>query len=296
MGGSQPPFWLAWMPVHHDLLMMVAMLAALLLFDLWLESGARRFLIGCWIAFALGALSKEYVYIFPLLSAIWGLAQQERTVSRARILRVVALMVAVTIALFAFRWAVLPHPYNPPPLKRVHFIRRPFLYWFAPFYKYVLTEIWWFVAQVAATGATLALWVRALRMPHRKWPTLPTFAAILLSIALPFAVGWAFGITPGETFWYLFEPNTAAMRLTDFASMLFLLWALWLLWKYRRSEPSLATLGLLLVIYLPVFTYLGWHYCLAGGFIRGALWWPVLAKLVWRDSEGWWCARRRFAH
>ena len=62
--GTTPASWLAWMPVHHDLLMIIGLLAAFLMFCWWLESGKRRHLFGCWLAFVAGALSKEYVYIF----------------------------------------------------------------------------------------------------------------------------------------------------------------------------------------------------------------------------------------
>lgn len=43
----------------------------------------------------------------------------------------------------------------------------------------------------------------------------------------------------------------------------------------------------MMVIYLPVFTYLGWHYTLTGAFVRGAIWWPMIIKLALRDARGW---------
>ena len=63
--GTTPDSWAAWMPVHHDLLMIIALLAASLGWSWWLEGGRRRHLFGCWLALIVGACTKEYVYIFP---------------------------------------------------------------------------------------------------------------------------------------------------------------------------------------------------------------------------------------
>ena len=47
MGGNQPPHWLVWFPVHHDLMMIAWLLGALLAFDCWLESARSRHLAWC---------------------------------------------------------------------------------------------------------------------------------------------------------------------------------------------------------------------------------------------------------
>ena len=288
--GTTPHSWAAWMPVHHDLLMIIGLLAAFLAFDWWLETGDRRALIGCWLAFIAGALSKEYVYIFPLVALIWGLCTPVRAVGRARILRVVGLMFAFIVALFVYRWAVLPDPYNPPRLKWVHILRRPFLYWFGPFYAYILPGIWWAVAQAITTLILIGVWLRAWKNKARVWPTLPTFAAILATLLLPFLVGWPLGNSPAEAFWY-FADTSGLGRSEQLVAMVFTAWTLWLVFKYRRQSPSVAALLILMVIYLPVFTYLGWHYTLTGAFIRGAIWWPIIVKLAVRDARGWWPAK-----
>ena len=285
--GTTPDSWAAWMPVHHDLLMIIGLLAALWQWMWWLESGRRRHLIGCWLALVAGALSKEYVYIFPLIALIWGLGAPAEPVARARMLRVFAGMSAFVMALFLYRHAVLPDPYNPPPLKWVHIEKRPFLYWFGPFYPFVLTEMWWAVAQAVAILVVSGLWLRAWKNKSGIWPTFPTFAAILASLALPFLVAWPLGISPIDNLWYFIDVKNLD-RLGQSVAMIFTTWALWLVWKYRRAAPTLAALFILMAIYLPVFTYLGWHYTLTGAFVRGAIWWPIIMNLAARDVAGWW--------
>ena len=284
--GTTPKSWLAWMPVHHDLLMILGLLAAFWQFCWWLETGQRRHLAGCWLAFVAGAFSKEYVYIFPFIALIWGLGAPSNAVSRAQMLRAVGTMGAFTLALFFYRYAVLPEPYNPPPLKWVHFKKRPFLYWFGPFYGFVLTGMWWAVAQVLVGLAVTGVWLRAWKNKARIWPTFPIFAAILLSLALPFLAAWPLGMPPQESFWYFLDFRGPG-RIVQSCGMIGTAWALWLVWKYRKQEPSLAALLILMAIYLPVFTYLGWHYTLTGAFVRGAIWWPIIAHLAARDIAGW---------
>ena len=283
---TTPDSWAAWMPVHHDLLMIIALLAAFLGWSWWLEGGRRRHLFGCWLALIVGACTKEYVYIFPLVALIWGLGTPVRSVSRPQMLRTCGLMFAFVALLFLYRWAVLPAPYNPPPLKWVHLKKRPWLYWFGPFYSFVLTGMWWAIAQVAALMILAWAWLRAWKNKARTWPAIPTFAAIIASLALPFLVVWPLAMSPLESFWRFADVN-GSTRISQSLGMLATAWALWLVFKYRREAPTLAALGILMVIYLPVFTYLGWHYTLAGAFVRGAIWWPVVATLVVRDLQGW---------
>ena len=197
-------------------------------------------------------------------------------------------MFAFVVALFAYRWAVLTDPYNPPPLKWVHVYKRPFLYWFGPFYGFALTKMWWAIASALTALALIGVWLRAWKSKSRTWPTLPTFAAILASLMLPFLAGLPFGMTPGEIFWYLFDTK-GPHNLYQIGAMSLTAWVLWLVWKYRREEPTLAALGILMAIYLPVFTYLGWHYTLTGAFVRGAIWWPIISQVwsraIWRAGS-----------
>ncbi len=70
MGGTQPEYWLAWFPVHHDLLFITALLSTLFWLDVWLGTQNRRHLLTTWVCFLTAALTKEYAYIFPLLAFV----------------------------------------------------------------------------------------------------------------------------------------------------------------------------------------------------------------------------------
>ena len=286
--GTTPNYWLAWYPVHHDLLMIGCLLAALLAFDNWLENGVRKYLLWTWSAFLLGALSKEFLYIFPLMAA--ALLKPRRmenlnAVESKRAWKQVVLMLAAVVLLYGYRYLVLPDPYNPQPLRLVHLIKRPFLYWLFPFYDTVLIEIWWLpglALLLLLFGKGLLLWKQSR---HAHWLARP-FVGIAVGLAMLSIVGLHSELTypPGmfHAFWYLLGPRYYGINPNPSAlcSMIFAWYALYLLWKYRRSEPTLNVVLLVMLSYVPVFTYLGWHYTLTGWFVRTAFLWPLLAKLV----------------
>jgi len=146
--------------------------------------------------------------------------------------------------------------------------------------------MWWAVAQAVTALVLMGVWLRAWKNKTRVWQTWPTFAAILATLALPFLVIWPLGMSPLDNFWY-FVDFSAIQHLYQSLSMMLTAWVVWLVWKYRRQEPTLAALVILMAIYLPIFTYLGWHYTLTGAFIRGAIWWPIVFKLALCDARGW---------
>lgn len=283
MGASAPPYWLAWFAGHHDLLMIALLLGALLFWTGWLENTRKRDLVLALAAFGLGVLSKEFVYIFPSMALSVALFHPRRRVELCRALVVVGAMVGLVALAWVFRALVLPHPYNPPRLRVVHFLRRPFLYWFPSFYKYIPAHNYF--------PALLALWLWAsvglgLRFKSHwqgfvrriVWP-LGVLAGVLALAALFAGVG--------EEFWYFADVWTGWEHQSDLIQMIFNLWALSAMWKLRRQTPSLAVLGVFLLAYVPVWTYLGWHYTLAGWFVRAGLWWPMLYHLARLDWLKW---------
>lgn len=283
MGGSTPHYWLAWFPCHHDLLMIAWLLGALLWWTRWLESKRRRDLTWALALFLGGVLSKEFLYIFPAMALSVALFHPRRRVELFPALKVVGAMFAFLAFAWVFRSQVLPHPYNPPRLKLVHFLRRPFLYWFPAFYLYVPAQEF-FPALLALWGFTsVGLGLRfGPKMPgivrRVVWPLGIVLGALLL--------GQCFD-GMGESFWYFAEPPNGLIHMNHLVEMVFTLWALYAVWKYRSSTASLAVLGVFLLAYVPVWTYLGWHYTLAGWFVRAALWWPLLYQLARLDWLKW---------
>jgi hypothetical protein len=296
---SVPEYWLAWFPVHHDLLMIGWLLGALLAFDLWLEYGRAKYLALTWGCFALGVLSKEFNYIFPVMAGALALGRTldggsegggEGGVRRTEALRQVAFMVAFVTLLAVYRHEVLPQAYNPPRLKWVHMLRRPWLYWAGPFYLHVLSGEGWFAGLAAwwfVLGGALIRWKRRGRAVRLAGP----LTLLVIALGMPAAtvlyltvVGWD-AVT---TFWYFSDGIVGRSNLWRMAQMLATLYAFFLLFKYRRETPSLAAAALMMLAYIPVWTYLGWHYTLAGWFVRCAVFWPLVAHLVVRDLAGYW--------
>lgn len=294
-GGTQPSDWLAWYPVHHDLLMIGFLLGALLCFDLWLETTRKKYLVLAWAWFVLGALSKEFVYIFPLMAAALALGRPSHIqVSRKDALVQVGSMLALAAMFFFYRMRILVDPYNPISLKKEHLIRKPFLYWFPSYYRYIPTETYWYpglsVLLFALAGTLIKLkqsqWKTWMSKPFAWLPVSALIAGILCAYCT-FAYS-----SPLDTVWYMFDAKgrtsylTLPLRLNDLLQMVFTLYTLHLVWKYRRQESSIAALLLLVLAYVPVFTFLGWHYCIAGWFIRSAVYWPLVVKLIWLDTRG----------
>ena len=85
--------------------------------------------------------------------------------------------------------------------------------------------------------------------------------------------------------WLLLDPDSGFFRLTTLGEMVFTLYAYWLLWRYRKQEPTAMVVVLLALSYLPVLPWRDWHYMLTGWFIRCALFWPMIARLMWRQAK-----------
>jgi len=218
MGGSAPDEWLAWFAGHHDLLMIAFLLGALLFWTRWLESEKRRDLGWSLSLFFVGVLSKEFLYIFPAMALGVALFHPRRHIELRRAVMVVGAMFGFLALAWLFRSHVLLHPYNPPRLKVVHFLRRPFLYWFPAFYHYIPAHEYF--------PALLALWLWASiglglrfqkRMPERVRRIVWPFGILAGCLAL----GASFdGI--GESAWYFIE-GAARTHISDLVQMIFTL-------------------------------------------------------------------------
>ncbi|MEO6907107.1 MAG: hypothetical protein ABI210_04380 [Abditibacteriaceae bacterium] len=281
--GATPDYWLAWYPVHQELLMNALLIGAIIAFDTWYENAQNRYLFLAWFCFVAGALTKEHVYIFPAFAiAIALLRRRGAVIKLPQALFQCGLMSAAILALWIYRANVIIDPRNPH-LRLISLIRKPFLYCFYPFYKPVCSGEFWYC------GLALLLFVLAgvlLRWRHSRWRNLlqKPFAlhvvgtACLLVIALYCAL--TFGVS--DAFWFFFDPKQSYFRLIELSTMLATIYSLWLLWKYRKQEPTMAALAFMMLAYLPVITYLGWHYTVAAWFIRCA-YWGVILKCVWLD-------------
>ncbi len=205
---------------------------------------------------------------------------------RQKAWRQVAFFLGVTVALFGYRTLILTSPYNPPRLKAVHFLRKPWMYWFPPFYRYIPAHILWLPGLALLVYALGAFWRHNLRQEKmQRFLQRPggTPCALFLTVAVVLGYLWMSTASLLDDFWLFFEPKTFRLYMSDLLSMVFLIYVLGLVWKKREQKLGVLAFGLLILIYLPVFTYLGWHYCLAGWFVRASVWWPTVAYLVAQD-------------
>jgi hypothetical protein len=85
-----------------------------------------------------------------------------------------------------------------------------------------------------------------------------------------------------EAFWYLFEGGNQFIRLRQLIVLAVSWYCYWLLWKYRKTEPTALAFSFLALSYVPVITYLGWHYTVAPSFVRCA-YWALVFKCAWLD-------------
>jgi hypothetical protein len=286
--GTTPDYWLAWYPVHQELLMNLWLMAAIISFDVWNETAKHGYLAGAWVWFLLGIFTKEHVYIFPAFALAIVQFRRRYGETPAKIswrtgMVQVVLMFTVVFALWAYRASILIDPRNPH-LRRIHFLRKPWLYIFYPFYRHILTGQFWFpglAALLFAWGGVLLRWratVAGQIFLRRAFAgTILTVVSVALVVAycsITFSVE--------EAFWYLCEPALKGWHLLELPVMIFTFYTIWLLLKYRKQQPTALAFTFLVLAYVPVLTYLGWHYTVASWFVRSA-YWALVAKLVWID-------------
>ena len=282
---ATPDYWLAWYPIHQELLMNALLMGALVCFDLWQENAQRKYLLGAWACFVLGALTKEHVYIFPAFAlAIALLRRKHARVELKWVLLQCALMAAGVLALWFYRASVLVDPRNPE-LKRIHLIRKPWLYLAFPLYPFVLTYQFWFPGLALLIFSLAGVLIKWRQGKYKTWlqkPFVP-MAVGLSGLAIIALYCQLFYESAAEAFWYLFENAQGYIRLQQLWILTGLFYVFYLLWKYRRIEPTAAAFTLMALSYLPVITYLGWHYTVPAWFVRSA-YWALIAKLIWLDA------------
>lgn len=265
--------WLAWYPVHHDLMAIAFALAATWAFLKWLESENKKYIIPCWTFFILGLFSKEYLYIFPVMALAMALGYRSTFANKKHIATHVGLMSCCVLIFYVFRQMVLPKPYMPNALTEHMVITHSLLFWFHDLYLYLPSKIFWIPLLALTIFVSAGMIVKT---PNRE--------IILIAIIVPFIfLHFTTGIL--NSFWYFFDFPTGIDHLNYFFQIIFTFYTFWLVFKYRKTHPGIMAYVLMMLAYIPTFAYLGWHYGLAGWFFRSAIFWPVMIKLVWDDTS-----------
>lgn len=263
--------WIAWYPVHHDLMAIAFALAAVWTFLKWLKSGRKCHIIWCWVFFILGIFCKEYLYIFPVMAFAIAMLYKSTFVRVKDAVIQSGIMFCTVLAFYIFRQSILPHPYMPKSINAHMLISHPLLFWFHSFYMYLPAGIFWLPALALVIFSTLLICTKMRNL----WIT------VLCIVGTLIFVSFTNGII--NTFWYLFDWPSSSTSLSNLIQMLFTFYTFWLVFKYRKTHNGALAFVLMMLSYIPTFAYLGWHYSLSGWFFRSAVFWPVITKLAWDD-------------
>ena len=281
----QPTLWLAWFPVHQDLLMNAFLLAALVSFDRWFLSGKRRSLLWSWAFFILACLSKEHAYLFPMFAATGAAFRRPPVLRRLAGFAQAAAMLLTVALLWVYRSAVIQHPRNPTAgiVPQLHALLTDT---YGVMGMYLLTGTYWLPGLAALL---LALAVGAVHLRRARWSgtlwgrRLARPSVILVSVV---AVLWLYLLltvgSPAQGFWFFADGAYGSSHAQTLVTMLVMLYGIFLLWKYRRLEDTAAAFVFLALSYVPVLGFIGWHYTLPAWFVRVG-YDVLIVKLVWLD-------------
>ncbi|MBC8102466.1 MAG: hypothetical protein H7Z41_07740 [Cytophagales bacterium] len=283
VNAKQPLLWLTWFPGHPELLCITLLLGGVLTFRWWLDQARSRHLVAAWIYFVSACLVKEYAYLFPAFAVAALAMDPQCPLPRSRrrpVLLQIGLMAGFVLLLWVWRGAVLPHPYNPH-LKAYQLHKKTLCFLYNTIYAYVYGEDAWFALLalllvalgwgIAAVGSRSPAF-RAFVCRPLGWLTVLGAFAALGSLVCTF---W--GQTLLSAAWY--AASLENNRLPDFAILLLQFYGLFFTLRHRRE---LLPLWLLLVVsYLPVISYIGWHYLIQMWFVR-LVYWSVFLQVQWR--------------
>lgn len=279
---STPEYWLVWFPAHDTLLCSVFLLAGLSYYADWAKSNEKKALVFAWGFWITASLTKEYAYIFPMFACA-VILQCNLKPRRLALIHILFMLVFI-VGLFIYRHAVILHPRDPV-YKATMFLRKPFLYLAYPFYKQVLTEDYWIPGLAVLLFCLIGGLLKLARGKYssflrKQFITSATcfFFMLIVGLYCQIANGsWVLAM------WDLFDHS--ALRGRQLCSMVATIYAFWLAYKYRNELPTTLVLTLMILSYVPVIAYLGWHYTIISWFVR-CFYWAVIGKAALRDIGG----------
>ena len=270
----QPDYWLAWYPMHQDLLMAVFLLGAVLTFDTWLGSGRRGTLALTWALFILGCLTKEHAFAFPFMAVSLALTRPAaRGPRRAPALVQGALFTGFVGLLVVIRKLMYVVPRDPHFRAAVIF-HKPGMFMYSSLAIDLITRtLLPPLLAVVLVGFAIAVW----KLRPRAVFAIPALLAGLCAASLIATGSVAIGL------WEVIDtPVTLNKIVTDSALVSTILLAV-VCW---RRHAVAASWLLLFWSYLPVISFIGWHYAFPGGLFR-AIYWPVMLQAALALCLAW---------
>lgn len=280
--GGQPDMWLAWYPIHQDLLMMVFILAAVVSFDHWLETESKTSLAITWVAFAVGCLTKEYLFAFPFMAATMAMLRpRSSTLSKRDAVVQVALFVATVLVLIVVRHIMYVHPRDPHFRKAV-ILHKPLMFMYSEIGLTVLTGDYGIVTLAAVTMLEAGV---LLMLRHRgvRFNMLTRYAVVLpICLGLFALTQW---LAAGSALISLFRMLEVGRSVDEYVTACCLIYTMILAWKYRRASWVSTVWMLVFFSYLPVISFIGWHYTMPGALFR-SIYWPIIFQAAMVDVSG----------
>jgi hypothetical protein len=279
----QPDMWLAWYPMHQDLLMMVFILGAVLAFDYWIESGSRPALAATWCMFVLGCLTKEYLYAFPFMAVSLVLMRPAVSeLEKRRHLIQPALFAMFVGLLLRLRKHMYLHPRDPHFRKAV-ILHKPGMFMYSNLAADVITANW---APIVFASVLIGIVCAFVYIQTRK---VNTGWLGKIYILIPAAIALIFLLLQIMTgsfvvpLYQLLEIPIMQVKTAQDVALIFTIVVTIRNWK--RGSIAAGWL-MLLWSYFPVISFIGWHYAFPGGLFRSiywAVWVQVLAAQIFED-------------
>ncbi|MDR3710605.1 MAG: hypothetical protein P4L33_20075 [Capsulimonadaceae bacterium] len=278
----QPDLWLAWYPMHQDLLMMVFLLGTILAFDYWLTTGRSGVLGTMWALFVIGCLTKENVFAFPFVATSLTLTRAGGSGARRKPALIHSALTALFVfALLVIRRLMYAQP-REPHFRRAVLLHKPAMFMYSNLAIDVITYNFFPVLLGALiVGLAWGAWhVRQRRIDLGVWGRI--FFVTPAVIGLVLLVAWITTGSADVALWQLVDTSIERDKVVLDVMLLSTIALVVVNWK--RHAVAAAWL-LLFWSYLPVISFIGWHYAFPGGLFR-AIYWPVLAQAALANF-GW---------
>jgi hypothetical protein len=241
------PYW----PAQTDLGCLLLSLLSLLLWDRWLEGGRRKTLVGAIVAFVAALLFKEHAVVVPLLAVAIALY-------RKRSPKFTALAGGVGIVasglFLVLRGLLAPGAWGPDYKGLGHLMLEVMMYLCEPTLVARLNGHDWLTLSGALVSVCVGL---AVYRPRRLY--LHAFGAFLAVFLPPQLLAGNIALPTLPEFAWLLVRITVTFVLPLLAS------------EQRTRGPSLALLGCLLAVHLPILHVIGPHY-----YYWPVAWWSIL--------------------
>jgi hypothetical protein len=221
-------------------------------------------------------LTKEYLYAFPFMAASLAMYRPSVLEKNWRLrLRQPALFALFVGALLILRKHMYAHPRDPHFRKAV-ILHKPFMFMYSNLASDVITANWGSIVLAALLIGFVcaAIYVRKHNVNLGWFGKIYVF--IPASIALVFV---ALQVTTGSFFIPIIQSASISIMQLRFIEDVGLIFTIVVTIRNWNRGAMAAAWLLLFWSYLPVISFIGWHYAFPGGIFR-AIYWAVWVQIL----------------